>query len=75
MTELLRRADGAGLPLVVLLGNPDYYGRFGFEPTGPLGVTYQPVGADSPYFQARKLTAYDPSYGGDYTYCWEIPPA
>jgi putative acetyltransferase len=38
MTELLGRAERAGLPFVVLLGNPDYYGRFGFEPSGPLGI-------------------------------------
>ena len=60
MTEVLRRADDSGLPLVVLLGNPGYYGRFGFEPSGPLGITYRPVGPDNPHFMVRKLAAYDP---------------
>ena len=71
MAELLTRAEEAGLPLVALLGSPDYYGRFGFEPSGPLGIVYRPVGPDSPYFQVRRLSAYDESYCGDLTYCWE----
>jgi putative acetyltransferase len=75
MTELIGRADTSELPLLVLLGSPDYYERFGFEPSGPLGLTYPPAGPDSPYFQVRKLTSYDPSYRGDYTYCWEAPPS
>jgi putative acetyltransferase len=74
MTELVRRADAAGLPLLVLLGDPHYYGRFGFEPSGPLGLSYPPVGQNSPYFQVRRLMSYDPSYRGDYTYCWETLP-
>jgi len=74
MTELLRRADAERLPLVVLLGAPAYYGRFGFGPSGPLGITYRPVGPDNPHFQVRRLSTYDPSWHGDFTYCWELPP-
>jgi len=73
MTDLLRRADDAGFALVALLGNPAYYGRFGFEPSGPLGIAYGPVGPNSPYFQVRRLARYDPSWRGDFTYCWEMP--
>lgn len=69
--ELLRRAEAAGTPLVALLGSPTYYGRFGFEPSGPLGITYPPVGAGSAHFQVRRLAAYDPAIRGDATYCWE----
>ena len=75
MTELLDRAEAAGIPLVGLLGSPDYYGRFGFEPSGPLGVTYQPVGPDNPHFQVRRLSSYTDACRGDFTYCWETPPA
>lgn len=72
MIELLRRAgDEQQLPLLVLLGNPAYYGRFGFEPAHRYGISYAPAGADSPYFQVRRLAPYDPSYRGEYTYCWE----
>ena len=69
MTELLRRAEAASLPLVVLLGDAAYYGRFGFEPSGPLGITYRRE--VNPHFLVRRLSAYDPSYQGDFVYCWE----
>jgi putative acetyltransferase len=71
MNEMLRRAEADGHPLVVLLGNPAYYGRFGFEPAGPLNVWYVPVGKGDPHFQIRRLPAYDPSYQGQFIYCWE----
>jgi putative acetyltransferase len=73
MTELLRRARDAGLPLVVLLGNPDYYGRFGFEASGPLGIFYRPVGVGNPNFQVCRLGEHDPAYQGEFSYCWEAP--
>jgi putative acetyltransferase len=75
MKELLRRAEASGHPLVVLLGDPAYYSRFGFEPAGSLGISYLPVGAGNPHFQVRRLAAYDPSYRGNFTYCWEHAPA
>jgi putative acetyltransferase len=71
MTELLRRAQEAELPLLVLLGQPTYYGRFGFEASGPLGITYVPAGEGNPHFLVRRLAAYDPSYRGEFTYCFE----
>ena len=74
MTSLLDRADASGYPMVVLLGNPAYYVRFGFEPSGPFGISYPPVGEGDPHFQVRRLTAYDPSYSGRFTYCWEEMP-
>ncbi|MEU7903868.1 N-acetyltransferase [Actinoplanes sp. NPDC049118] len=37
--ESLRRAAAAGERLVLVLGDPAYYGRFGFVPAAPLGIT------------------------------------
>jgi putative acetyltransferase len=68
MTELVGRADRQGWPLLGLLGDPDYYGRFGFEPAKPLGILYNPVDGA---FQVRRLTKYDPSWRGTFTYAWE----
>jgi len=65
MEEIVGCADRAGLPLLVLLGDPAYYGRFGFEPAGPLGIFYGPVGLDSPHFQVRRLAAYRPDLSGE----------
>jgi putative acetyltransferase len=75
MIELLRRAEAAGYPLVALLGNPAYYGRFDFEPSGPLNIFYPPVGVGDPHFQVRRLSAFDQSYNGQFTYCWEADDA
>ncbi|HEX3981578.1 MAG TPA: N-acetyltransferase, partial [Acidimicrobiales bacterium] len=72
MVELLGRAEVIGEPLVVLLGLPDYYGRFGFEAAGPLGVDYPPVGPGNPHFLVRKLATYDPLFRGEFRYCWEL---
>lgn len=71
MEEIVGRADRARLPLLVLLGDPAYYGRFGFEPAGPVGVSYEPVGLDSPHFQVRRLAAYRPDLSGEYVYSCE----
>ena len=59
MTELLRRADAAHLALILVLGDPGYYGRFGFEPSGPLGIRYPVVGEGDPHFQVRRSRGYD----------------
>jgi putative acetyltransferase len=71
MTELIRRADAGRYALVALLGNPAYYKRFGFEPSGPLNISYPPVGVGDPHFQVRRLSAFEPSYSGVFRYCWE----
>ena len=55
----------------MLLGDPAYYGRFGFEPAGPLGLSYPPVGAGNPHFQARQLPGYAEALRGEFSYCWE----
>jgi putative acetyltransferase len=71
MWELVQRAEQRRWPLLVLLGEPAFYTRFGFEPTGPLGLTYPPAGAGSPHFLARRLGGDDASVRGTFTYCWE----
>jgi putative acetyltransferase len=72
MTEVLTRAERAGWSMVLILGDPRYYGRFGFEPTGPLGITYPPVGTGDPHFMVHRFAGYDSSYRGVFTYCWEL---
>lgn len=71
MTELLQRARAAGWPAVLVLGNPDYYGRFGFGPAWSLGIFYGPLGPDDPHFQIRRLGAAGPRNRGEFRYCWE----
>lgn len=71
MTTLVERARAGGVCALALLGNPTYYGRFGFVPSGPLGVHYEPVGRDSPYFQVLELTPGSLAGAGRFTYCFE----
>jgi putative acetyltransferase len=67
MAALLDAADAVHVPLIVLLGSPHYYGRFGFRPAEQLGVT-PPDAGWGPAFQARPLTAYTPLLAGPFRY-------
>ncbi len=67
MNALLGAADAQDVPMLVLLGSPQYYGRFGFRPAEELGVTPPEPGWGSA-FQARPLRAYTPSVAGPFEY-------
>ena len=71
LRALVRAAEDRSWPLLVLLGDPAYYGRFGFEPTAPLGITYAAVPAGDPHFQARRLRDNTVERHGVFSYCWE----
>ncbi|MFF5074126.1 GNAT family N-acetyltransferase [Micromonospora olivasterospora] len=64
---VLGAADALDEPLVVLLGHPDYYPRFGFRPAVDLGVT-PPRPWGPRFFQARPLSAWRPSIRGEFAY-------
>lgn len=57
MYAVLGAADALGEPMVMLLGEPGYYARFGFEPAADWGIT-APDAQWGNYFQARALSAY-----------------
>ncbi|WP_410587750.1 GNAT family N-acetyltransferase [Amycolatopsis sp. lyj-23] len=64
---VLGAADALGHGLVVLLGNPAYYSRFGFVLADTLSIT-APDPAWGPHFQARTLTRYHPAQAGAFEY-------
>ena len=64
---LLGAADAMGEPVVVLLGDPAYYSRFGFVPARTVGID-APDPAWGDYFQARVLSAWDDELAGRFTY-------
>ena len=65
-------ADRRGEPLVVLEGDPRYYGRFGFEHSVRYGIHITlPDWAPPEAAQVMRLRAYDPSLIGRVVY----PPA
>ena len=67
MEALLAAADDRDVPLIVLLGEPYYYSRFGFRPAKEFGVVPpEPEWGDA--FQARPLTAYTKSVAGRFHY-------
>ena len=67
MHAVLGAGDALGEPLVTLLGDPGYYGRFGFR----LSEEYQispPVAGWRAHFQVRALTGYRPTVRGTFRY-------
>jgi putative acetyltransferase len=70
--EVCALADARGEPLVVLEGNPTYYGRFGFEPSERHGITLPlPSWAPPEAAQVLRLSNDDPTIRGQVVY----PPA
>jgi putative acetyltransferase len=69
--EALRLADEKNEPLVVVLGHPNYYPRFGFEPSRSHGIQPHVPEIPDEVFMVVKLSAYDPALRGRIVY----PPA
>jgi len=67
MHAVLGAADAFGEPLVALLGDPAYYGRFGFLLSTDYGIL-PPRSEWRPHFQVRALAAYQPSVRGTFRY-------
>ena len=59
VAEALLRARAAGEAGVALLGDPGYYGRFGFEPAADFGLRF-PFDAPERYCLALPLS---PAFG------------
>ena len=72
--EVLSRAERSGAPLVLLLGDPGYYRRFGFEPAGTYGIFHPPAGRDDPHFMVRRFEHLGEGWRGAFAYCWEGAP-
>lgn len=67
MHAVLGAADALDEPLVVLLGDPAYYGRFGFRLGADYGIA-PPAASWHPHFQVRLLTGYQPAVRGAFRY-------
>jgi len=62
--ETIRIADERGEPLLLIEGNPAYYGRFGFARADEHGIEAPPEALAAKYFMLRQLEAYDASLRG-----------
>ena len=69
--QALLLADARGEPLVLVLGHPTYYPRFGFRPASELGITPPDGRIPDDAFMAVPLRAYDASLRGQVVF----PPA
>jgi putative acetyltransferase len=69
--EALRRAEDRSEPLVLVLGHPTYYPRFGFSPASELGIAPPDPSIPDEVFMAIALRAYDPALRGRVAF----PPA
>jgi putative acetyltransferase len=67
----LELADKNQEPLVVVLGHPSYYPRFGFEPARALGIEPHMDDVPDDAWMVKRLRAYDPAIRGRVVY----PPA
>jgi putative acetyltransferase len=67
----LRLADERGEPLVLVLGHPTYYPRFGFRPASSLGLAAPDPTLPDEVFMVIPLRAYDESIRGRVVF----PPA
>ena len=63
----LGAAEALGEPAVILLGSPEYYQRFGFQPASAYGID-APDPQWGRFFQVRPLRSYDPAIRGAFRY-------
>ena len=67
VTDSLRRAGETDFPLVIVVGHPEYYPRFGFEPADALGLE-APFEVPPEAWMAYRLPAYSPAARGSVVY-------
>lgn len=68
MEETIRLADERDEPLLLIEGNPKYYGRFGFTRADEHGIEQPPESQGAQYFMIRPLAAYDAAFTGKALY-------
>ncbi|RZS41152.1 putative acetyltransferase [Herbihabitans rhizosphaerae] len=67
MHAVVAAADALDEPLIALLGEPKFYGRFGFVTSTEHGIE-PPEAAWGAYFQVRTLEAHRPEITGTFRY-------
>ncbi len=67
MDAVLAAADALGESLIGLVGEPDFYSRFGFRPASSVSLD-APDSQWGDYFQVRALTNFQPIEAGRFRY-------
>jgi len=68
MHETIRIAEERGEPLLLIEGNPGYYGRFGFTRADACGIEPPREAYGPQYFMLRRLAKYDAALRGRAVY-------
>ena len=64
MEAAIKATDERGEPIILLLGHPTYYPRFGFRSASELGIEPPDERMAGPAWMALPLRAYDPALRG-----------
>lgn len=67
MASVIASAEQRGDAAIILLGDPEYYGHFGFVAASGLGVE-SPGPWEDAYFQIKTLRAWRPDHAGPFRY-------
>lgn len=67
MNESIAKADKNGHGIIIVLGHPEYYPKFGFQPASQYGMS-SPFDAPDNCFMARPLSKYEKAIHGDVVY-------
>jgi putative acetyltransferase len=67
-SEAIESAEMTAFPLVVVLGHPDYYPRFGFDPASAYGIACPYPDVPPEAWMAYTLPAYEPGIRGTVAY-------
>lgn len=67
MASVIASAEQRGDAAIVLLGDPEYYGHFGFVPASQHAIGSPGPWEDS-YFQVKTLRAWRPEHAGEFRY-------
>lgn len=65
--ESMKLADERGHGIIIVLGHPEYYPKFGFEPASKFGMN-SPFDVPDDVFMAKPLTAYNEKICGNVIY-------
>jgi putative acetyltransferase len=68
MEETIRRVDERGEPVLLIEGDPSFYGRFGFTRADKLGIEPPPEAWGPQYFMLRPLAQHDDALRGRAVY-------
>ena len=75
LQKAIKEAQATSAPILILEGNPKFYGPRGFEPSKPLGIRAPSLRIPERALQVVRLPSYDKAISGSLVYrdlWWEL---